>query len=401
MTCASAPGRCAQALADAGHEGLAMAKAMQLTRTRAALAVARGCCRRSAAGGTDVPAMGGGGMAGATGSVAQLEKADVLKVSSDRMARTCSSGVIRQSSSLAVAPIETEVEGSAEPHKRAFMRASVVNRLPPRVRESIVALEMIRKLPEDIWASLLPPSSLLMLLTHRSRHVRDAALPLLRRDFQEEPRELVSSLVTAAVACLQLPETRHHALKALEHIISEKHDAAGEVTQLASEAARRALHAVLDSASHEDDLTSRGVVSPHSPLAASHSSPAPTNSLTAITLEETLPPSAVISGLLGFLHRATLRGSDSESEAYAAELLAASQAVRDPESTQELLDALLRLKAEKRGCASRLLEADLRKQVMCTCRCAWAVHAGLLPCAHSRGVLIPVEPALLSRRLFT
>ena len=53
-----------------------------------------------------------------------------------------------------------------------------------------------------------------------SRRVRCAALPLVRRSLREEAPDIRHGLVRAAVLCLQLPETRHHASKALRHLVS-------------------------------------------------------------------------------------------------------------------------------------------------------------------------------------
>ena len=94
---------------------------------------------------------------------------------------------------------------------------------------------MIRKLPKEIWCAILPASSLLQLLTHPSRHVRDVALPLLRRDLTDEDSEVVALLLAAAVRCLQLPETRHHASKALDYLVAEKLDEEGEAARITTE----------------------------------------------------------------------------------------------------------------------------------------------------------------------
>ena len=134
------------------------------------------------------------------------------------------------SSLVALEPLEVEGEGSpggvhVEPYKRANQRAAVVRRLPPADQDAIVAIEMIRKLPSEIKTVLLPSTSLLRLLRHLSPHVRDAALPLLKRDLSDETGEVRQLLIESALRCLELPETRHHALKALDNISGEKRHA--------------------------------------------------------------------------------------------------------------------------------------------------------------------------------
>jgi hypothetical protein len=64
-----------------------------------------------------------------------------------------------------------------------------------RVRDTIVGIEMVRKLPPNIVASILPGSSLLRLLRHPSRYVRDAALPLVRRSLRDESEDVVHDLI--------------------------------------------------------------------------------------------------------------------------------------------------------------------------------------------------------------
>ena len=43
----------------------------------------------------------------------------------------------------------------AEPNKRAYLRAAVFRRLSSADRDAIAGIEMIRKLPSDIWQVLM------------------------------------------------------------------------------------------------------------------------------------------------------------------------------------------------------------------------------------------------------
>ena len=235
-----------EALADGGHEGLAFAKALQLTRLRSALAAARReeahaeafaadaltastaemqpapspmLPARARTAGASLSFGGAAGQLGGSGRISVGLSSPLrlgmgcanLTVQTAGVPRTHPVSGVATSDLSAPPPsavasavaLPPEMEGdertlNAEPNKRAYLRAAAVTRLPAAVRDTICAIEMMRKLPKEIWQSIFPVASLLMLLRHPSRHVRDAALPLLRRDLTEEPPQLVCELIDVA-----------------------------------------------------------------------------------------------------------------------------------------------------------------------------------------------------------
>lgn len=304
----------------AGEEGRAMAKALQLTRVKGSLAAAERAARTSS-----------------------------KPPSPTRVGLSVSTGNDDPTPARGLLAVDDESLGVAEPSKRAYTRAAVVSSLPASVRDTIHAIEMIRKLPEEITTAILPGSSLLLLLSHPSRHVLDAALPLVRRSLQSESLEVQDGLVRAAVQCLQLPETRHHATKALRHLVTSD-DNDEEIAALAVRLARSDLIATLSRAAEPEQQPKGAVES----VGAG-----------ASTTSSGLQLSAAVSGLLDFLHDASLATEQpATTEAHAADLLAAASRVRSDECAQELLDALLRFKAAGRGCPTRLLEASVRQEAL-------------------------------------
>ena len=311
-------------LVDAGEDGMAMAKALQLTRVKASLAAAERVAAHAA-----------------------VRISGASSVDEEEGSRHSSVDHGSAAASQSILAVDGESLGVAEPNKRAYERAAVVSRLPASVRDAIHGIEMLRKLPDDIIIAMLPGSSLLQLLRHRSRHVRDAALPLVRRNLGGESSEVREGLVRAAVLCLQLPETRHHALKALRYLVS-KNDV--EVGELAVRLARSDLMATLSLASEPEHEATDGEKPDGGDGGHKGANPA---------------PSAAVSGLLDFMHDASLlHESPRATEAYASDLLSAATRVRNYECVQELLDALLRLKASGRGCPTRLLEFSVRQEAL-------------------------------------
>lgn len=235
-------------------------------------------------------------------------------------------------------PASAEV-AHVEPYKRGHQRATAIKALPTAVRDTIVAIEMMQKLPADMCAAVLPTSSLLTLLRHSSRHVRDAALPLIRRDLDGDPVDTVHGLVRAAVVCLQLPETAHRARKALRQLIKSDStriasgESDGEVGRLAIRLARADLFATLSVASerHAEPMTPGRTAPMEGPMhtrgghvrerewrfsATSQGAPSVATAPEGMHHSsergggsadvQALPPSAATAGLLDFLHEATL-----------------------------------------------------------------------------------------------
>mgnify|MGYP001270742330 CR=1 FL=1 len=124
-----------------------MAKALQLTRVKGTLAAAERA--RSAAA---PPA-----------SLSQVHGCEGTPI------ECAPSPVVSKPRPLRVA-VDDESLAIAEPNKRAYARAAVLSSLPAAVRDCIHAIEMLRKLPDDMTTSLLSGSSLLRLLRHPSHH---------------------------------------------------------------------------------------------------------------------------------------------------------------------------------------------------------------------------------------
>ena len=165
-----------------------MAKALQLTRARAVLAAAERECERE--------------QAAADSNIRSVSASSALRSSPLAAPSRTAAATMPPPVALSVARVDRVDDAKtvhAEPHKRAYQRAAVLSRLPSDVRNTCHSIEMIRKLPSSIVTSVLPASSLLMLLQHDSLQVRDAALPLVRRSLREESAEVQDALVRAAV----------------------------------------------------------------------------------------------------------------------------------------------------------------------------------------------------------